>query len=91
MNKTVRMDESGRVVIPQAVRERYGLDGGAYRLEIRESAEGILLRPKAEEIPAERHASGWVVFRSGDEETVDPVEAVEAQRERRHAQVRGDA
>ena len=41
-------------------------------------------------IPVERHASGWMIFRSGDEEAADPVEAVEAQRERRHAQVRGE-
>jgi AbrB family looped-hinge helix DNA binding protein len=90
MGKTVRMDPSGRVVIPLSVRERYGLEGGAFRLEIRESAEGIVLRPKPEEIPAERHPSGWIVFRSSEEETADPVEAVEVQRERRHRQVRRD-
>jgi AbrB family looped-hinge helix DNA binding protein len=89
MSRTVRMDRSGRVVIPQAVRERYGLGEGSYHLEIRESAEGILLRPKPEEIPAERHSSGWVVFRSGDEETVDPSRSVQEERERRHRQVRG--
>lgn len=90
MKKTVKMDRYGRVVIPQAVRERYGLVEGSYRLEIRESAEGIVLRPKPEEIPAERHPSGWIVFQSGEEESIDPVESVEEQRERRHRQVRGD-
>lgn len=90
MGETVKMDGSGRVVIPQAIRERYGLVEGSYRLEIRESPEGIVLRPKPEEIPAERHSSGWVVFRSGGEETVDPVRSIDEERERRHEQVRGD-
>lgn len=90
MSETVKMDASGRVVIPQAIRERYGLVEGSYRLEIRESPEGIVLRPKPEEIPAERHSSGWVVFRSGEEETVDPVRSIDEERERRHEQVRGD-
>lgn len=90
MSKTVKMDRYGRVVIPLAVRERYGLQNDGYRLEIQESAEGILLRPKPDEIPAERHSSGWVVFRSSQEETVDPVRSVEEDREGRHGQVRGD-
>lgn len=90
MGETIKMDGSGRVVIPQAIRERYGLVAGSYRLEIRESPEGIVLRPKPEEIPAERHSSGWVVFRSGEEETVDPVRSIDEERERRHEQVRGD-
>lgn len=56
-----------------------------------QSAEGIVLRPKPEEIPAERHSSGWIVFQSGEQERIDPVESVEEQRERRRRQVRGDA
>jgi len=90
MSKTVTMDRYGRIVIPQAVRERYGLLDDSYRLEIRESTEGIVLRPTTEEIPAERHASGWVVFRSGEEEVVDPARSIEEERERRHRQARGD-
>jgi bifunctional DNA-binding transcriptional regulator/antitoxin component of YhaV-PrlF toxin-antitoxin module len=90
MNQTVKMDRYGRVVIPLAVRERYGLLDDGYQLEIQESAEGIMLRPKPEDIPAERHASGWVVFRSGEEETIDPVQTIEEERERRDRQVRGD-
>jgi len=90
MATTIKMDRSGRIVIPQAVRERYGLLEGAARLEVRESAEGIVLRPLPEEIPAERHSSGWIVFRSSEEEATDPVPSVEEERERRHRQVRGD-
>jgi AbrB family looped-hinge helix DNA binding protein len=91
MSKTIRMDRSGRIVIPQDVRDRYGLLGGAARLEVRESAEGIILRPLPEEIPAVRDPSGWIVFRSSEEEESDPVHAVEEERERRHRQLRGDS
>ena len=91
MTTTIKMDRSGRIVIPQAVRERYGLVEGDARLEVRESAEGIVLRPLPEEIPAERHPSGWVVFRSSSDDDTDPVESVEDERERRNRQVRGDA
>jgi AbrB family looped-hinge helix DNA binding protein len=90
MGETVRMDRFGRVVIPRRVRERYGLVEGAFRLEVVEDAEGILLRPSAEEIPAQRHASGWMVFGSDDEEPVDPAEALELERERRHRAIRDD-
>lgn len=90
MANTVKMDKAGRVVIPRMVRERFGLTDGSYDLELSESAEGIVLRPVAEEIPMERHVSGWVVFHSSDEEAVDPNRTIDEERERRHRQIRGD-
>lgn len=78
------MDAAGRLVIPKVLRERYGLLGASRELEAIETPEGITLRPKAAPIPAVRHPSGWVVFQSGADETVDPVAAVEAERDRRH-------
>ncbi len=90
MNNTIRIDKAGRVVIPHAVRKRYGLLEGGARLEVRESAEGIVLKPLPEEVPAERHSSGWVVFHTGKDESVDPSAAVDEERERRHQQVRGE-
>lgn len=90
MSKTIRMDASGRIVVPLAVRERYGLADGAYNLELHEGADGILLRPELEEIPADRHESGWVVFRSEGEEVADPSDVVERDREARHRALRGD-
>lgn len=90
MTRTIQMDRSGRLVIPQAVRERYDLADGAYRLELIESEEGIVLRPKPEEVPAEVHPSGWVVFRSGEAGAIDPAQAVSEERERRSRRVRGD-
>lgn len=89
MKKTIKMDRAGRVVIPLVIREKYGLVDGSHRLEVSETVEGIVLRPTPEEIPAERHASGWVVFRSGDRETIDPSKAVAEERERRHRRVVG--
>ncbi len=89
MTRTIKMDRSGRVVIPLVIREKYGLADGAYRLEISESVDGIVLRPQVEEIPADRDESGWVVFGSETEEPVDPVEAVERERERRHREIEG--
>jgi bifunctional DNA-binding transcriptional regulator/antitoxin component of YhaV-PrlF toxin-antitoxin module len=84
------MDRSGRIVVPLAVRERYGLVDGDFRLEVRESAEGILLQPKWDEIPVERHASGWLVFRSAERESTDPVVAVEESRRRRLREITDD-
>ena len=81
------MDEAGKVVIPRAIRQRYGLGEGSHELEVLESAEGIVLRPSLEEVPAERHASGWVVFRSGGPESTDPTAAIDPERERRHRQI----
>ena len=87
MTKSIKMDASGRVVIPRPIREKYGLTGCSHRLDILESPEGIVLRPWVEEIPAERDASGWVVFRSGAQDSVDPNRAVAEERERRQAEI----
>ena len=84
------MDPSGRLVIPQAVRERYDLVDGAYSLELIETEEGIVLRPKLEEVAAEAHPSGWIVFRSGEAEAIDPAQAVAEERERRTRRGRAD-
>jgi bifunctional DNA-binding transcriptional regulator/antitoxin component of YhaV-PrlF toxin-antitoxin module len=84
MSRTIKMDRAGRLVIPRNTRERYGLIDGTHDLEIEETAEGILLHPRGEDIPATRHASGWVVFRSGETESIDPVATVAQSRERRH-------
>jgi AbrB family looped-hinge helix DNA binding protein len=87
MGETTKMDRAGRLVIPRRVRERYGLVDGSFRLEVVEAPDGILLRPSGNEVPAERHASGWVVFRSGESESTDPVETVEEERRRRHEDI----
>jgi AbrB family looped-hinge helix DNA binding protein len=80
------MDASGRLVVPKALRERFGLLGGV-ELEVSDTPEGIILRPKGNTVPVVRRPSGWVVFASGPEEAVDPVAEIERERERRHQRV----
>jgi AbrB family looped-hinge helix DNA binding protein len=80
------MDKAGRVVLPRVIRERLGLIGPA-QLELVDSPDGVVLRPVGADVPYTRDASGWVVFHSdGPEsaaESIDPVAAVDAERERR--------
>jgi bifunctional DNA-binding transcriptional regulator/antitoxin component of YhaV-PrlF toxin-antitoxin module len=87
MNATITMDAAGRLVVPKAFRERYGLVNGVYELEASDSPEGIVLRPKGEAVPSIRRTSGWVVFTSGPDATVDPVDAITAGRRRRQDQI----
>lgn len=93
MTFTVSMDRAGRLVLPKAVRERYGLGGAPHELELVDTAEGILLRPKAEFVPVQRTKSGWLVFESplgSGEEPIDPVAAVERMREERIRHIMGE-
>ena len=87
MITTITMDAAGRIVVPKAFRERYGLVGGVFELEASDSPEGIVLRPKGEAVPSVRRPSGWVVFTSGPDATVDPVAAIAEERRRRHDQI----
>jgi bifunctional DNA-binding transcriptional regulator/antitoxin component of YhaV-PrlF toxin-antitoxin module len=89
MKQTIRMDQSGRIVIPRFVRNRYGMGTGSHQLEIVESPDGIVLRPQLEEIGADRHPSGWLVFRPLGESEGDPVEEIDRVRENRSREVRG--
>ena len=76
MTVTVKVDAQGRVVIPQAERERLGLpDGGA--LELVSTPEGVLLerRRQATVTTAE---DGLPLITLDDADTVTNVEAVEA-------------
>lgn len=76
MTVTVKVDAQGRVVIPQAERERLGLpDGGA--LELVPTPEGVLLerRRKAAVTTGE---DGLPLVTLDDVDTVSNVEAVEA-------------
>jgi len=48
MGKRVTIDHAGRIVIPKAIRDRYGLHSGS-NLEIAEDGDRISLEPSAEE------------------------------------------
>ena len=84
------MDAAGRLVLPKAVRERYGLAGAAHQWEVTDTADGIVLRPKAEPVPLVRSPNGWMVFQSGEEEMLDPVITVDEVRSARARVVTGE-
>ncbi len=90
MSYTIGMDAAGRVVLPKAVRERYGLADGPHQLEVSDTADGIVLRPKGEPVPLVRTASGWLVFQSGVDESIDPVAAIDEMRAQRSRVIRGE-
>jgi AbrB family looped-hinge helix DNA binding protein len=92
MANTIKMDKSGRVVLPRAVRERFGLTGGAHEMEVIETPDGIVLRPVGDYVPMTRDPSGWVVFHSNvtseeERQALDPVAQVAAMREQRNRDV----
>ena len=92
MSLTIPMDRAGRVVLPMAVRERFGLAGIAHQLEVIENADGILLRPVGADVPVTRDASGWVIFHSDPDGAapVDPVALVDEERARRIREISGE-
>ncbi len=45
------MDAAGRLVLPKPVRERCGLAGGPHQLEVSDTPDGIVLRPKGDPVP----------------------------------------
>lgn len=57
----VTIDKAGRIVVPKALRERFGLREGS-EIEIEESSEGILLKPEAQQGGLVRDKHGRLVF-----------------------------
>ena len=84
MTVTVKLDAQGRVVIPQAERERLGLhDGGA--LELVSTPEGILLE-RRRQATVTAGEDGLPLVTLDDVDTVsnaDATDAIHAQREER--------
>jgi AbrB family looped-hinge helix DNA binding protein len=79
---SITIDSAGRVVIPQAMRRRLGLDPGA-RLEIEEVDGTVVLRP-ANRVSMETAADGLPILRSPDSEpltTEDVRKVIEETRE----------
>ena len=80
------MDKAGRIVLPRVIRERLGLTGPA-QLELVDAPDGIVLRAVGADVPVTRDPSGWVVFHSDavdpTAKPIDPVSAVEEERNRR--------
>ncbi len=76
------LDKFGRIVIPKAVRDHYGLAAGVV-LDIRSGEDGIVLLPQKPR-PDLIEKGGVLVFTGEAEEDLE--EAVERQREERMRQ-----
>lgn len=75
----ISIDKAGRVVLPKAVREQYGLDSGTI-LEVEGSDEAIILRPIHEQ-PSVREKDGFLVFSATvDEDLSDVVNRMREER-----------
>jgi AbrB family looped-hinge helix DNA binding protein len=79
----ITIDSAGRVVIPQAIRRRLGMEAGA-RLEVEEADGGVILRP-ASMVRVETADDGLPILRATADApplTTDDVRAlVEESRE----------
>ncbi len=67
----IGIDKAGRVVLPKAIRDQYGLDPGTF-LEVEESEETIILRPIHEE-PSVREKDGFLVVSAPLEEDLTDI------------------
>jgi len=83
----IKLDQAGRVVLPKKVRDRLGLHKNS-KLELEESAEGIVLKPVLEE-PMWVRENGWLVFRGRPDGHVDWDRLVEQDREERMRKIGG--
>ncbi|HLH36921.1 MAG TPA: AbrB/MazE/SpoVT family DNA-binding domain-containing protein [Alloacidobacterium sp.] len=83
----VKVDQAGRIVLPKKVRERFGLRKNS-ELELRESAEGIVLKPVSEE-SLWREEHGWLVFHGRPIGRVNWDRLIEEDREERMRQIGG--
>ena len=78
----VTIDGAGRIVVPKAVRERLGLHKDS-RLELEETAEGMVLKPVEQESALVRDKYGWLVHTGRPIGKIDWDRLVENDREER--------
>jgi bifunctional DNA-binding transcriptional regulator/antitoxin component of YhaV-PrlF toxin-antitoxin module len=81
---TVSVDQQGRLVLPRAVRRRFGLDGRPGRLQLVETADGVFLEapPANATIVQESDGLPSVTIEGLPDRvrTADLIEAIEAER-----------
>ena len=78
---TLKIDKAGRVVLPKPVRDRLGLHEGS-DLEIRETAEGVVLTPVEQKPSLVKEGRFWV--HTGDlPPGYDILKAIDEDREER--------
>lgn len=79
---SITIDRAGRIVVPKALRERFGLIPGA-EIEIEPVADGLHLRPRGTG-PAFVEKEGLLVHHGGGELTeLDSTAFINRQRESR--------
>jgi AbrB family looped-hinge helix DNA binding protein len=83
----VTIDQTGRIVVPKAVRERFGLRKDS-ELELEVTAEGIMLKPVEHE-PLWRRENGRLVFMGRPAGKVNPDRMVHEDREARMRKIGG--
>jgi len=83
----VTIDSAGRIVVPKPVRERLGLRKDS-KLELEETADGIVLKPVENE-PLWRRENGRLVFMGCPVEKVDWDRIVDEDREARMRKIGG--
>jgi AbrB family looped-hinge helix DNA binding protein len=82
MTKSLAVDRLGRVVLPKALRERYGLAGGA-ELELTDTGDGILLTPRRATAALTRLKNGFPVLSLAGRTDIDLGALIERTREER--------
>ena len=84
INVRTRVDGSGRVVIPAAIRRALGIGPEGGEIELLDTPDGVLLRPTATPTP-QRNDRGLMVVKLGRPVTTEEVaEAIREDRERAH-------
>lgn len=82
MARSLAVDRLGRVVLPKALRDRYGLAGGA-ELELTDTGDGILLTPRRATTALTRLKNGFPVLSLPGRTAVDLGALIEQTREER--------
>lgn len=77
----IRMDKSGRIVLPRAIRERFGLTPDR-DLEVIEQADGVLIR-RLEQVPSMVKLDGFWVHQGTPEPGAQWERVVDDVREER--------
>jgi AbrB family looped-hinge helix DNA binding protein len=84
----VRIDSAGRIVVPKRVRERLGLKQNT-ELDLKETAEGIILKPVRQKSGMVRDKHGWITFTGKPVGRIDWDRIVEEDREARDREIGG--
>ena len=84
----VTIDQAGRIVVPKSVRERFGLRKDS-KLELEETAEGMVLKPIEQESALVRDKHGWLVHTGRPVGKIDWDRLVQEDREERMRKIGG--